>query len=351
MVRVVDNVHVREFEPLISPRLVKEALPITDSVSQMVYEARQAIRQIIHRQDRRLLVVIGPCSIHDPRSALEYAERLATLKSELSDRMLIVMRVYLEKPRTTVGWRGLLNDPKIDGSYDMNEGVRLAREMLLEVSKRGLPTAVEMLDPISPQYMSDLVCLAAIGARTVESQTHRALASGLSMPVGYKNGTDGNLQSAVNAYLSASQRHSFLGIDQEGQSAIVQTMGNPDGIVILRGGRAGPNYDAATIEQAEAVLQAAGLPTAVMVDCSHANAGSDYTRQAAVWESVLRHRLTKNDGVIGMMVESHLFAGKQAIPADLTQLRYGVSITDACIGWETTEQMLRRAYDALGQQA
>jgi 3-deoxy-7-phosphoheptulonate synthase len=341
-----DNLRVREFAPLISPRDLRRRLPITDVIADTVYQARESIKRILRREDRRMLLVVGPCSVHDRDSAMEYAGRLMDAHRRLRDRLLIIMRVYLEKPRTTVGWRGLVNDPHIDGSYDMAEGLARARELLLYINRLGLPTATEMLDPISPQYMSDLIALAAIGARTTESQTHRAMTSGLSMPVGFKNTTGGNVQAAVNSILSMRSRHSFLGIDPDGRSCVVQTNGNPDGLVILRGSRHGPNYDAPTIAETEKLMAAAGLTPAIMVDCSHANSGSDHTRQEAVWNSILaQHR--EHSSLVGMMIESNLLDGKQAIPADLSQLKYGVSITDACVGWDTTERMLQAAYEAV----
>lgn len=344
--RNTDNLHVREFAPMVSPRDLRRRLPITDTISDTVFATREAIKRILRREDRRMLLVVGPCSVHDRDSAMEYAGRLMDAHRRMKDRLLIVMRVYLEKPRTTVGWRGLINDPHIDGTYDMAEGLARARELLLYINRLGMPTATEMLDPISPQYMSDLISLAAIGARTTESQTHRALASGLSMPVGFKNSTDGSVKAAVNSIVSMRSRHSFLGIDPDGRSCVVQTVGNPDGLVVLRGSSGGPNYDAASIAEAERLMTEAGLPPAIMVDCSHANSGSDHARQEAVWESVLaEHR--GHPSLVGMMIESHLHEGKQAIPADLSQLRYGVSITDACVGWETTERMLQSAYAAL----
>ncbi len=347
--RPVDNLHVLAFEPLTPPRVLRERYPITETAAHTVYETREAIKRIMRREDQRLLAVVGPCSIHDTDAALEYAGRLVRLAREMRDRIVIVMRAYFEKPRTTIGWRGLINDPHLDGSFDMNEGLRRARELLLHINDMGLPTATEMLDPISPQYITDLISLTAIGARTVESQTHRALASGLSMPVGYKNSTDGNVQVAINAFLSAQRAHSFLGIDRDGQSCVVRTTGNPDGMIILRGSSAGPNYDAATVARTEQAMKAAGLMPAILIDCSHANAGGDHTRQPLVWSEVLREHIASSNAVIGMMVESNLYEGKQSIPADRSQLRYGVSVTDACVGWETTEQMLIEAYEALGR--
>jgi 3-deoxy-7-phosphoheptulonate synthase len=345
-VHTTDNLHVREFAPMVSPRDLRRRLPITDTIADTVFQTREAIKRILRREDRRMLLVVGPCSVHDRDSAMEYAGRLMDAHRRLKDRLLIVMRVYLEKPRTTVGWRGLINDPHIDGTYDMAEGLARARELLLYINRLGMPTATEMLDPISPQYMSDLISLAAIGARTTESQTHRALASGLSMPVGFKNSTDGNVKAAVNSILSMRSRHSFLGIDPDGRSCVVQTAGNPDGLVVLRGSNRGPNYDAASIGETERLMSDAGLVPAIMVDCSHANSGSDHTRQEQVWNTILaEHRA--HPSLVGMMIESHLHEGKQPIPADLSQLKYGVSITDACVGWETTERMLQHAHAAL----
>jgi 3-deoxy-7-phosphoheptulonate synthase len=342
-----DNLHVREFAPLVSPRDLRRRLPITDAIADTVYQAREAAKRILRREDRRLLLIVGPCSIHDRDAAMEYAGRLVEAHRRLRDRLLIVMRVYLEKPRTTVGWRGLVNDPHLDGTFDMGEGLARARELLLYINRLGLPTATEMLDPISPQYMSDLIALAAIGARTTESQTHRAMASGLSMPVAFKNNTDGNLQAAVNGLVSMRSRHSFLGIDPDGRSCVVQTSGNPDGLVILRGSRHGPNYNSATVAETERLMEQAGLTPAIMVDCSHANSGSDHTKQETVWDAVLaQHR--EHPSLVGMMIESNLIEGKQPIPADLSQLKYGISITDACLGWETTERMLQAAHQAVG---
>ncbi|GAB4114853.1 MAG: 3-deoxy-7-phosphoheptulonate synthase [Roseiflexaceae bacterium] len=346
--RIVDNLHIRAFDPLRPPRQIKLRLPLTEPARQTIYDARQTIRSILRREDSRLLVVVGPCSVHDANATLEYAARLREAHEQFKDRLFIVMRVYLEKPRTTIGWRGLINDPRIDGSFDMNEGLYRAREILLRVCEMGLPTATEMLDPISPHYISDVVALAAIGARTVESQTHRALASGISMPIGYKNGTNGDILVAVQSFVSATHPHSFLGIDEDGMSCVVKTTGNPDGLVILRGSKNGPNYDAETIAQTEWLMREAGLTPAIMVDCSHANSGSDYARQEHVWKSVLEHRKQNHDSVVGLMLESNLFEGKQSIPADLKQLRYGVSITDGCISWETTARLLEEAHHMLG---
>jgi len=342
------DLRVRELVPLVPPRELKRLLPVSTAANTTVFTGRQAVQNILAREDDRLLVVMGPCSIHDPEAALEYARRLRALAGELEDRMFIVMRVYFEKPRTTVGWKGLINDPRMDGSHDIQSGLRIGREVLLRINELGLPVGTEFLDPIVPQYHADLVTWAAIGARTTESQTHREMASGLSMPVGFKNATDGSLQVAVDAMRAAMMPHSFLGIDQDGRTAIVRTTGNAFGHVVLRGGRARSNYDPESIAGAAADLRKAGLSEAIMVDCSHANSNKQHARQEEVWQSVVAQRTTGTRGLIGLMVESHLHEGAQAIPPDLTELQYGVSVTDACVGWETTERMLRFAYRELG---
>jgi len=342
------DLRVRELVRLVPPRELKAELPVSTAANTTVFTGRQAVQNILAREDDRLLVVIGPCSIHDPAAALEYARRLRALAGEMEDRLFIVMRVYFEKPRTTVGWKGLINDPHLDGSHDIQAGLRLGREVLLRINELGLPAATEFLDPIVPQYHADLVTWAAIGARTTESQTHREMASGLSMPVGFKNATDGSLQVAVDAMRAAMMPHSFLGIDQDGCTSIVRTTGNPFGHVVLRGGRARSNYDPESIASAQADLRKAGLSEALMVDCSHANSHKQYARQEEVWQSVIAQRVEGNRGLTGVMVESHLFEGAQPIPSELSRLNYGVSVTDACIGWETTERMLRHAYRELG---
>ncbi|MFN8569588.1 MAG: 3-deoxy-7-phosphoheptulonate synthase [Kouleothrix sp.] len=343
----VENLHVRELTRLQSPAALKAQLQSPATATHTVTHARAAIRRVLRRDDPRLLVVIGPCSIHDPAGAMDYARRLQRLRTQLNDRLLIIMRAYLEKPRTTVGWRGLINDPQLDGSFDMAAGLLTARQLLIEMNALGLPVATEMLDPISPQYLDDLISLATIGARTAEGQTHRALASGVSMPVGFKNGTDGGIQVAVNGCVAAAGAHSFLGIDEHGQSAVVKTTGNPDSFVILRGGRAGPNYQAEHVAAAAHLMRAAQLHPAVMVDCSHANTGGDYRRQADVWQHVIEQAVAQPGPIVGMMVESNLYEGKQPFTPDRATLRYGVSLTDGCIGWEQTEQLLRTAYAAL----
>jgi 3-deoxy-7-phosphoheptulonate synthase len=345
----VANLHVRGLTPLLSPLELKTLLPLNDAAAHTVTAARAAIRAILRGDDRRLIVVIGPCSIHDPEAALDYARRLHSLHEELADRLLIVMRTYLEKPRTTTGWRGLINDPHLDGSFDMAGGLTTARELLLQINTLGLPVATEMLDPISPQYLDDQISLGTIGARTSEAQTHRALASGVSMPVGFKNGTDGGVDVAVNACVSAASAHSFLGIDERGRSAVVKTTGNDDGFVILRGGRGGPNYAAEHVAHAAQRLSEAGRHPAVMVDCSHANASGDYRRQEAVWRDVVGQATHGAAALVGLMVESNLHEGKQPLGKDLSALRYGVSLTDGCIGWEQSEALLREAHAQLGK--
>jgi 3-deoxy-7-phosphoheptulonate synthase len=335
------NLHVRAVARLITPRALKAEWPATEASNRVVAESRERVKRVLAQQDPRLLIVVGPCSIHDVDGALEYGRRINALRTELSDQMEIVMRVYFEKPRTTIGWKGLINDPHLDGSYDIEAGLKLARKLLLELTATGLPAATEFLDPIIPQYIDDLVTWAAIGARTTESQTHREMASGLSMPVGFKNGTDGSLQIAVDAMPSARTPHSFLGIDQDGVTSIVRTTGNPAGHIVLRGGRARPNYDLESLREAEAKLAAVGLPRVVMVDCSHANSGRQPARQEEVWRSLIGQRVAGTMGLIGAMVESYLKDGNQPFPQARCDLVPGVSITDSCLGWESTERMLR----------
>jgi 3-deoxy-7-phosphoheptulonate synthase len=328
--------------PIPPPCALRERYPATARGERATREAREAVRRILRREDDRLLVVVGPCSIHDAEAALEYAERLSRLQAECAGRLLFVMRVYLEKPRTTVGWRGLLNDPRMDGSFDMAEGLRRSRELLAEITDRGVPTATEVLDIAAPAYFSDLVSFAAVGARTTESQPHRALASGLPLPVGFKNGTDGSIQTALDAMISARESHGYLAPGEDGGLCEICTPGNPDTLLILRGGKAcGPNYDPASVADAEARLTRLGLPPAIMVDCSHANSGSDPLRQGAALEAVARQRAEGNRALVGVMLESHLHTGKQALTHGGVGLRYGVSVTDACLGWSETEDLLR----------
>jgi 3-deoxy-7-phosphoheptulonate synthase len=340
------DVHVSAFVPIISPNALLDELPISAKIGDTVLSAREQIGKILLKEDPRLLVVVGPCSIHDCRAALDYAERLSRLSRMVAQTMLLVMRVYFEKPRTTIGWKGLINDPCMDGSCDMDNGLRTARKLLLEISEMGLPTGSELLDPITPQYLADLVCWTAIGARTTESQTHREMASGLSMPVGFKNCTDGNLESALNAMLAAGSPQSFLGIDQSGRTCVVKTTGTPWSHLVLRGGRR-PNYDSVSIAEALSMLRKWQLPETVLVDCSHANSRKRHQGQAVVWQDVINQRLDGNDAIIGLMLESHLNEGSQTISRDPAALAYGVSVTDACIDWETTERLLLSAHAVL----
>ena len=311
-----------------------------------VIDARAAIRNIISGRDSRLLCIVGPCSIHDPAAALDYAARMVKLRARLADRLFIVMRVYFEKPRTTIGWKGLINDPYMDESCNMQDGLRIARRLLLDINALGLPTGTELLDPITPQYIADLVSWTAIGARTTESQTHREMASGLSMPVGFKNSTDGNLLNAINAIESARHPHSFLGISQDGITSIIRTAGNPDTHVVLRGGRA-PNYDERSIQECVALLLKAQLEPRVIVDCSHAQTNKDYTRQPAVLATIVGQIRSGGRAIMGVMLESNIEAGNQPLSSDRSKLRYGVSVTDQCIDWPTTEQCLAGAARAL----
>lgn len=342
----VNDVNVADGERLPTPAEIKSQLPLSDKARQTVLESRQVLRDILDGKDHRLFAVVGPCSIHDPEAAREYARRLKALQDEIGDSVYLVMRVYFEKPRTTVGWKGLVNDPDMDDSFRIDRGLRLARELLLEIAEMGLPTATEALDPIAPQYYGDLVSWTAIGARTTESQTHRELASGLSTPVGFKNATDGSQDVAINALQSAAAPHSFLGIDQEGCITIVRTRGNRYGHVVLRGG-AQPNYDSVSIRLCEQALEEAGLPSRVVVDCSHANSSKDPSLQSMVFQDLVRQITEGNRSVVGVMLESHLGWGKQKLGDDPAALEYGVSITDPCIDWATTESVLREAAGTL----
>ena len=343
------DLHVKEIVRLLSPRELKAQLPATDAANATVARSRERIIRILRQEDPRLLVVIGPCSIHEEKGALDYAEKLNALRQEFAGRIEIVMRVYFEKPRTTIGWKGLINDPHLDDSQDIETGLKIARRLLLKITGMGLPTATEFLDPIVPQYIADLVTWAAIGARTTESQTHREMASGLSMPIGLKNNTDGSMQSAIDAIGATRHPHSFLGINEDGVTGIVRTTGNPHAHVVLRGGRGLTNYDAASIQAAEEKLRSEKLPPVLMVDCSHANSGKQHARQEDVWRSVIQQRIEGTRSLIGLMVESNIHEGNQPIPKDLKDLRYGVSLTDSCIGWETTERILRWGFERMGE--
>ena len=340
------DVNVKEFVPLISPAALKKELPITESAARTVISGREAIQNIIMKKDRRLLVIAGPCSIHDEKAAIEYAEKLNRLKDQVKASCYLVMRVYFEKPRTNVGWKGLINDPGLDGSCNMMEGLRIARKMLINITEMGLPTATEMLDPITPQYIAGLISWSAIGARTTESQTHREMASGLSMPVGFKNCTDGGLDTALNAMIAAGSPQNFLGIDPNGQTSIVKTTGNPFAHIVLRGGRR-PNYDSVSVREASRLLNERGLPKSMIVDCSHANSNKKYEEQNIVWQDVINQRINGNDDIIGLMLESHLKEGQQPFKTKLNALEFGVSITDACISWETTEKMILAAHEQI----
>ncbi len=343
----IDNINVVSQEVLISPVELKRALPMTEKVVDTVQKGRETVRRILDREDHRLLVVIGPCSIHDTEAAMDYANRLKKLAEEVADTLFIVMRVYFEKPRTTVGWKGLINDPYLNDSFKIEEGLHVGRRLLLDIAELGLPAATEALDPISPQYLQDLISWSAIGARTTESQTHREMASGLSSAVGFKNGTDGSLTVAINALQSVSNPHRFLGINAEGQVSIIHTKGNPYGHVVLRGGNGKPNYDSVSVTVCEKELAEAGVPTNIMVDCSHANSNKSHDLQPLVLDNIANQIIDGNKSIMGVMIESHIGAGNQKIPADLKDLKYGVSVTDACIDWPTTEEALRSMRDKI----
>jgi 3-deoxy-7-phosphoheptulonate synthase len=339
------NLHVASFQPLEPPSVLKEEYPLTEESYRTVSESRETIARIVNREDPRLLAVVGPCSIHDTRMALQYAEKLKTIVERLADRIFVVMRVYFEKPRTKLGWRGLILDPRLDGSHDIQAGLRTARDLLLKITGMGVPAGSEMLDPIVPQFIDDLISWASIGARTTESQTHRDMASGLSMPIGFKNGTDGSIETAVNAFASSVHPHSFIGIDHDGMTCVVRTTGNRHGHIILRGGRDAPNYHDEQVEDTCELMAKAGLTQSIMIDCSHGNSRRDHKRQKRVLHSVVRQRSQGQKAITGFMLESNLFPGRQDIPEDIANLVYGVSITDACIGWEETEELLHWAYE------
>ncbi len=347
MSKPLENVNILSNEVLVTPAQIKQDIPLTEKASQTIEKGRQAVKGILDRKDNRIFVVIGPCSIHDVDAAKDYAQRLLKLADEVKDSMQIIMRVYFEKPRTTVGWKGLINDPYLNDSFKIQDGLHIGRQLLLDIAEMGMPTATEALDPISPQYLQDLISWSAIGARTTESQTHREMASGLSSPVGFKNGTDGSLGVAINALQSTSHGHRFLGIDQNGQVSVVTTAGNPYGHVVLRGGNGKPNYDSVSVSICEKELQKAGLVPNIMVDCSHANSNKDASLQPLVAENVANQILEGNQSIVGLMIESNIGFGNQNIPADLSQLQYGVSVTDACIDWATTEQLLRSMHEKL----
>ena len=335
------NLRIKSLEPLVPPSRLCALVPLADAALETVVAGRQAVEAVLAGDDPRLMAVVGPCSIHDPDAARDYAARLHALAGRVSDRLLVIMRVYFEKPRTTVGWKGLINDPHLDDSFDVATGLRLARTLLIEIARMGLPTATEFLEPITPQYIADTIVLGAIGARTTESPTHRQMASGLSMPVGFKNSTDSLPGGVIEQILNV------LGIDNDGGTCVVSTTGNPWGMLMLRGGRSGSNYSPDVMAEARHRLEAAGLPVRIVVDCSHANSGKDPTRQSIVWRDVLEQRRAGDRSIVGMMLESNIHPGSQPVQADRSKLAYGVSVTDACIGWEETEQLLLEARDRL----
>ncbi|MDX1580666.1 MAG: 3-deoxy-7-phosphoheptulonate synthase [Alphaproteobacteria bacterium] len=339
MVRT-NNLNVREVTPIIAPADLKQVFPLTEEGAAFVSRSRNQIKAILRGTDPRLMVVVGPCSIHDPAAAMDYARRLAELSNRLSDQLFFVMRVYFEKPRTTVGWKGLINDPDMNGTHNISKGLGIARQLFCAITDLKLSIASEMLDPITPQYLADMISWGAIGARTTESQTHREMASGLSFPVGFKNGTDGGLKIATDAMAAACRPHSFLGINFAGRTSIVETTGNPDVHIVLRGGNDGPNYSPDDIARTVALLKENSLPPAIMVDCSHANSYKDHERQGEVLDNIVEQRLAGTTAINSVMIESNLHAGNQSIPEDLAKLQYGVSVTDKCVDWETTAEML-----------
>lgn len=341
------NLRIRRTAPIIAPADLKQVFPLSVHGAEFVHQAREQITNILNHRDPRLMVIVGPCSIHDPRAAVEYAERLARLNRQLSDQLFLVMRLYFEKPRTTIGWKGLINDPDLNGTHQISKGLGVGRSLLCAITELDLPVACEMLDPITPHYLADAISWGAIGARTTESQVHREMASGLSFPVGFKNGTDGNLQIAIDAMNAALHPHNFLGIDNDGRNAIVSTAGNSDVHIVLRGGNHGPNFQAEDIRRTEEMLGKAGLPIRIMVDCSHANSNKDHERQEAVLKDVIEQIGAGNRSICAVMVESNLEAGNQPTCEDFSKLKYGVSITDKCIGWADTERMLRYAHQTL----
>ncbi len=344
----LQDANVARITRLPAPTEYQTGLPMPESAANTVIKGRKEVSQILSGEDNRLLIIVGPCSLHDPKAGLEYAHRLKDLAGKYGDRLLIVMRVYFEKPRTTVGWKGLVYDPHLNGSFDIEHGLHIAREFLIEIAEIGLLAATEFVDTIAPQYFADLISWAAIGARTAESQTHRQMASGLSMPVGFKNGTGGSIQLAVDGVLAARAQHAFLGVDGDGRASVVVTNGNPNCHIVLRGGSRGSNYDARSVEEATALLNKANLKARLVVDCSHANSDKDHTLQPVAFRDVLNQRLSGNRAIAGMMLESNLGAGSQKLnEAKPEGLRYGISITDPCLGWEDTATLLSETYQAL----
>ncbi|MFP4378908.1 MAG: 3-deoxy-7-phosphoheptulonate synthase [Candidatus Sumerlaeia bacterium] len=346
--KLTENVNIKDLQPLISPKELKDQYPLSDELAQnTVLPARKTIQSILCGRDKRMLAIVGPCSIHDHEAALDYAQRLQRLQEVVKENICLVMRTYFEKPRTTLGWKGLLYDPLLDGSDDISEGVRLSREILLEITRLGVPTAMEILDPIVPQYLSDLVAWVSIGARTASSQIHRQMASGLSMPIGFKNSTSGNPNIAVEAIKAASSPHAFLGIAEDGRAAVATTHGNHYGHVVLRGGLTGPNYEREYVVFTEVLLEKAGIHNGIIIDCSHANSHKDYRRQREVWDNVLKQITGGSKSISGMMLESYIQPGSQKVKLPVEEMEYGQSITDACIGWDETEELIRSASSAL----
>jgi 3-deoxy-7-phosphoheptulonate synthase len=343
----ISDTHIEQSQVLITPIEIKTKVPLTDLAEITVLKSRQEIEAILDGKDSRKFIVVGPCSIHDIKAAEDYAKKLKKLSEQVKDRLLLIMRVYFEKPRTTVGWKGLINDPDLDDSFNIEKGLIMARKLLNDIAEMGLPSATEALDPIVPQYISDLISWTAIGARTTESQTHREMASGLSMPVGFKNGTDGSIQVALNALQAAREPHHFLGINDRGQVSIFRTTGNAYGHIILRGGDQKPNYDASSIKLAEDKLKEAKLPARIVIDCSHGNSRKDHRLQASVFENVIQQVIDSNTSIVGLMLESNLYEGNQPLCSNRDQLKYGVSVTDKCIGWKETERIVLAAYDQL----
>lgn len=344
---LLHNLNISMQTRLLSPRELAEEYPVSNQATQTILNARQTVRDILDRKDKRKILVLGPCSIHDTTAAIEYAQRLKKLADQVAETFYIIMRVYFEKPRTTVGWKGLINDPDLNDTFDIAKGLRIARKLMIDINELGLPIGTEALDPISPQYIGDLVSWTAIGARTTESQTHREMSSGLSTAVGFKNGTDGSLAVAINAIESAANAHSFLGIDSDGRIAITRSRGNPYGHVVLRGGNQGPNYDSVNVTLCAQELKNKNLPANLIIDCSHANSSKDPQRQPLVFQNVIQQIADGNEDIIGAMLESHLNAGNQNLGTNLDELRYGVSITDGCIDWQTTENLLLEAHKTL----
>lgn len=343
----IEDLRISSQRVLITPNDLRNDIPRTELASKAVIDGRQDVKNILDRKDKRLFVVVGPCSIHDTQAAKDYANKLKALSDKVGDTLLLVMRVYFEKPRTTVGWKGLINDPYLDDTFKIEDGLHISRQLLIELNELGLPCSTEALDPITPQYLQDLICWSAIGARTTESQTHREMSSGLSGAVGFKNGTDGGLQVATNALLSVAHPHNFLGISKDGQVSVITTMGNPHAHIVLRGGSSKPNYDSVNVALCESELHAAGLAQNIMIDCSHANSNKDAALQVPVLENITNQIIEGNKSIVGVMIESNLKSGNQSIPKNLDELEYGVSVTDACIDWETTEAALLKMRDSL----